>query len=150
MIVLLVQNETGYRNLLKLVSKAFLETGGGEQPQIDIAVLEGHSDGLLALTGGPGGPVGRLLAEGQKPAAEAMLLKLASLFRGRLYVELMRHGMAEEERVESDLIDLAYAHNLPLVATNNAFFPDPSYEQAHDVLLCIEQGTRLRIRTAAA
>jgi DNA polymerase-3 subunit alpha len=142
-VVLLVQNETGYGNLLKLVSKAFLETGGGEQPQIDMAALEAHSEGLLALTGGPGGPVGRLLVDGQKPAAEAMLLKLGEIFAGRLYIELMRHGMAEEERVENDLIDLAYAHNLPLVATNNAFFPDPSYEQAHDVLLCIEQGTTI-------
>jgi DNA polymerase-3 subunit alpha len=142
-IVLLVQSETGYRNLLKLVSKAFLETDGGEEPQIDIAALESHHDGLLALTGGPGGPVGRLLVDGQKQAAEAMLLKLAALFPGRLYVELMRHGMSEEERIESDLIDLAYAHDMPLVATNNAFFPDPSYEQAHDVLLCIEQGVAL-------
>jgi DNA polymerase-3 subunit alpha len=142
-IVLLVQSETGYRNLLKLVSKAFLETDGGEEPQIDIAALESHHDGLLALTGGPGGPVGRLLVDGQKQAAEAMLLKLAALFPGRLYVELMRHGMSEEERIESDLIDLAYAHDMPLVATNNAFFPDPSYEQAHDVLLCIEQGVTL-------
>ena len=75
-IVLLVQSETGYRNLLKLVSKAFLETDGGEEPQIDIAALESHHDGLLALTGGPGGPVGRLLVDGQKQAAEAMLLKL--------------------------------------------------------------------------
>ncbi|HWE75468.1 MAG TPA: DNA polymerase III subunit alpha [Stellaceae bacterium] len=142
-IVLLVQNETGYRNLLKLVSKAFLETNGGEQPQVDFAALEGHSKGLLALTGGATGPVGRLLADGQKPAAKEMLAKLATLFPGRLYIELMRHGMAEEERIENDLIDLAYAHDLPLVATNNAFFPDPSYEQAHDVLLCIDQGTTL-------
>jgi DNA polymerase-3 subunit alpha len=142
-IVLLVQSEAGYRNLLKLVSKAFLETGSGEQPQTDIAALESHSEGLLALTGGPSGPVGRLLVDGQKQAAEALLQKLASLFPGRLYVELMRHGMAHEERIEADLIDFAYAHDLPLVATNDAFFPDPSYEQAHDVLLCIEQGVTL-------
>jgi DNA polymerase-3 subunit alpha len=142
-IVLLVQSETGYRNLLELVSKAFLETAGGEQPQIDMAALEGHCDGLLALTGGLTGAVGRLLADGQKPAAEDVLQELASLFPGRLYVELMRHGMSEEERIEADLVDLAYAHDLPLVATNNAFFPDPSYERAHDVLLCIEQGVTL-------
>jgi DNA polymerase III subunit alpha len=139
-IVLLVQTETGYRNLLKLVSKAFLETPGGEAPQIDLAALEGHSEGLLALTGGPSGPIGRLLADGQKAAAAAMLMKLAGLFPGRLYVELMRHGMAIEERIEGDLIDLAYTHDLPLVATNDAFFPDPSYEAAHDVLLCIAEG----------
>ena len=142
-IVVLVQSETGYRNLLALVSKSFLETTGGEAPQVDIAALEGRSDGMLALTGGPTGPVGRLLLDGQKPAAEAMLEKLAALFPGRLYVELQRHGMPNEERIESELIELAYQHDLPLVATNNAFFPDPSYEAAHDVLLCIEQGVTL-------
>jgi DNA polymerase-3 subunit alpha len=139
-LVLLVQSETGYRNLLTLVSKAFLETNGGEQPQIDMAALEDHSEGLLALTGGPAGPVGRLLVDGQKPAAEAMLTKLATLFPGRLYVELLRHGMPNEERIESDLIDLAYKFDLPLVATNDAYFPDQSYEEAHDVLLCIAEG----------
>jgi DNA polymerase III subunit alpha len=139
-IVMLVQNETGYRNLLALVSKSFLETTGGEAPQINIAELEGHSDGLIALTGGPTGPVGRLLLDGQKPAAEAILQKLAALFPGRLYIDLMRHGMPGEERIENELIDLAYKYDLPLVATNDAFFPDPSYEEAHDVLLCIEQG----------
>ena len=92
-IIVLVQSETGYRNLLALVSKSFLETTGGEAPQIDLAALAGHSEGLLALTGGPAGAVGRLLLEGQKPAAAAMLEKLAALFPGRLYVELMRHGM---------------------------------------------------------
>jgi DNA polymerase-3 subunit alpha len=142
-IVLLVQSETGYRNLLELVSKAFLETTGGEEPQVDIGALESNCEGLLALTGGPDGPVGRLLLDSQKPAAEAMLQKLSALFPGRLYIELMRHGMADEERIEGDLIDLAYAHDVPMVATNNAFFPDPSYEQAHDVLLCIEQGVTL-------
>ena len=139
-IVLLVQSETGYRNLLALVSKSFLETSGGDVPQIDIAALEVHSDGLIALTGGPAGAVGRLLLESQKPAAEAMLQNLATLFPGRLYVELLRHGMPGEERIENELIDLAYKYDLPLVATNDAFFPDPSYEEAHDVLLCIEQG----------
>ena len=139
-IVLLVQSETGYRNLLSLVSKAFLETSGGEQPQIDIAALEAHSEGLLALTGGPAGSVGRLLVDGQKPAAEAMLTKLAALFPGRLYVELLRHGMPNEERIESELIDLAYKFDLPLVATNDSYFPDQSYEEAHDVLLCIAEG----------
>src|SRR5579875_1381760 len=142
-IVVLVQSETGYRNLLSLVSKSFLETTGGEAPQIDLAALDGRSDGLIALTGGPTGPVGRLLLDGQKSAAEAMLQKLAALFPGRLYVELMRHGMPAEERIENDLIDLAYKRDLPLVATNDAFFPDPSYEEAHDVLLCIEQGVTL-------
>ena len=140
-VLLLVQNERGYRNLLKLVSKSFLETESGDVPQIEFAALEGSSEGLLLLTGGPAGPVGRLLLEGQGSAAEAMLCRLAALFSGRLYVELMRHGLASEDRIEGPLIELAYRHNLPLVATNNVFFATPDFYEAHDALLCIAEGT---------
>jgi DNA polymerase-3 subunit alpha len=139
-IILLVQNERGYRNLLKLVSASFLETSGGEPPQLELGAFAGRSDGLLLLTGGPAGPIGRLLAEGQGPAAEALLLRLEALFRGRVYVELMRHGLAAEDRIEGALIDLAYRHELPLVATNGVFFADAEFYEAHDVLLCIAQG----------
>jgi DNA polymerase-3 subunit alpha len=142
-VILLVQSERGYRNLLKLVSKSFLETEGSEPPQIDIAALEGLSDGLLLLTGGPAGPVGRLLAEGQASAAEAVLSRLSALFPGRLYVELMRHGIAAEDEIEGPLIELAYSRDLPLVATNGVFFADADFYEAHDVLLCIAQGTVL-------
>ena len=142
-ILLLVQNQQGYRNLLKLVSRSFLETPAGEAAQLDLAALEGSTDGLLCLSGGPAGPVGRLLLEGQRPAAEAMLARLEALFPKRLYIELMRHGVAEENRIEADLIELADRKNLPLVATNDAFFADPSYFEAHDVLLCIAQGVVL-------
>ena len=89
-----------------------------------MSLLNGHSDGLIALTAGPGGRVGRLLAEGQNDAAEAALRQLAALFPGRLYIELMRHGQEIEHRIEEKLIDLAYAHDLPLVATNEVFFAD--------------------------
>ncbi|HUB95067.1 MAG TPA: DNA polymerase III subunit alpha, partial [Stellaceae bacterium] len=140
-VLLLVRNETGYRNLLKLVSRAFLETPAGEEPQLSLAALDGHADGLLLLTGGPRGPVGRLIAEGQAAAAEAMLLRLAARFPGALYVELMRHGLAGEDRIEAPLIELALKHDLPLVATNDVFFADPGYYEAHDALLCIAEGT---------
>jgi DNA polymerase-3 subunit alpha len=140
-LVLLVQNEVGYGNLLKLVSRAYLGTEDGEAPQIDLDALEGHTGGLLGLTGGPSGAVGRLLGEGQGPAAEAMLERLAALFPGRLYVELMRHGVPAEDRIEEASIDLAYRHGLPLVATNDAYFPDAEFYEAHDALLCIAEGT---------
>jgi len=142
-LILLVQDETGYENLLKLVSKAFLETPAGEKPRIDFADLEGLSDGLIALTGGPQGAVGRLLADGDAVAAGAMLDRLAGLFSGRLYVELMRHGLAEEDSIEAALIDLAYAKDLPLVATNDCYFDNPEMHQAHDALLCIAGGHRI-------
>ncbi|MFI4988732.1 MAG: PHP domain-containing protein, partial [Alphaproteobacteria bacterium] len=140
-LVLLAKNEAGYRSLLKLVSKSFLETPSGETPQIGVADLEAVNDGLIALTGGVMGPVGRLLAEGQLPAAEAMLLRLAKLFGGRLYVELQRHGLAVEDRIEPALLELAFRHGIPLVATNEAFFADEAMFAAHDALLCIAEGS---------
>jgi len=140
-ILFLVQSEEGYRNLLFLVSRAFLDGDAGAEPQLPLADLEGSTAGLLCLTGGPGGPVGRLLQEGQKEAAEAVLQDLKRLFPGRLYVEIMRHGLESEDRIEEGLIDLAYRHELPLVATNDCYFPDPGYHEAHDALLCIAAGT---------
>jgi len=140
-LVLLVQSEIGYKNLMILTSKAHLESEHGEAPQIALDDLEAHNEGLIALTGGPAGPVGRRLLQGQDPAAEEMLRTLVRLFPGRLYIELLRHGLDEEKRIEDRLIDLAYAHDLPLVATNEAFFSDEGMYQAHDALICISQGT---------
>jgi len=142
-VILLAQNEQGYRNLLTLVSRSYLETAAGESPQLPLGALSGLTDGLLLLTGGPAGAVGRLLLEGLGEEAERQLLRLAALFPGRLYVELMRHGLPAEDRCEGVLIDLAYRHGLPLVATNGVFFADAGFYEAHDVLLCIAQGTVL-------
>ena len=139
-IVLLVQNEAGYRNLLSLVSRAFLDGEAGGEPSVALADLANESDGLICLAGGAGGPVGRPLAEGQAEAAEAALLTLKDIFPGRLYIEVQRHGLPEELRSEAGLVDLAYAHDLPLVATNDAYFPDRDFYEAHDALMCIAQG----------
>ena len=143
LLVLLVQDEVGYENLLKLVSTAFLETPPGEKPRIDFDALEGRCEGLIALTGGPDGAVGRLLAEGQNDTAEALLQVLADHFPGRLYVELMRHGMEIEDDIEGALIDLAYKHDLPLVATNDCYFDNPDMHEAHDALMCIADSVRI-------
>jgi DNA polymerase-3 subunit alpha len=140
-LVLLAQNEQGYANLIKLISQGCLENDDGNTAILAIESLAGSTDGIIALTGGLAGPVGRLLAEGQRPAAEAMLSHLAELFPGRLYVELMRHGLDDERRIEPALIELADAMNLPLVATNECFFSDDSMYEAHDALLCIAGGT---------
>ncbi|MGD9743840.1 MAG: DNA polymerase III subunit alpha [Dongiaceae bacterium] len=139
-LVLLVQDETGYRNLMELSSRAFLEGEPGNDPQLPLAALAGSTDGLIALAGGPSGTVGRLLADGQASAAEAALGELETLFPGRLYVELMRHGGAAERRIEEPLLDLAYRRNLPLVATNDVYFSDTGMYEAHDALLCIAGG----------
>ncbi|MDJ0948460.1 MAG: DNA polymerase III subunit alpha [Alphaproteobacteria bacterium] len=138
-LLLLVQNETGYRNLLALVSQSFLETDPGDPPHVALGDLSGRSEGLLALTGGPAGAVGRLLGEGQDEAAAATLGELARLFPARLYIELHRHGLDIERRVEPGLLELAYRHDLPLIATNEVFFAGEDKFEAHDALLCIEE-----------
>ncbi len=143
-LVLLVQSAAGYANLSRLVSQAFLESNGQEVAQLSLGALEGSTDGLIALTGGPAGSVGRLLAEGQRPAAEAMLGQLQALFPGRLYVELMRHDLDDEDAIEPALIELAYAYDLPLVATNDVFFDTEAMFEAHDALLCIAGGVTLQ------
>jgi DNA polymerase-3 subunit alpha len=140
-LVLLAQDETGYANLIKLVSQGCLENEEGNTAILPLESLAGLTDGIIALTGGVAGPVGRLLVDGQRPAAEAMLRHLAELFPGRLYVELMRHGLDDERRIEPVLVEMADAMGLPLVATNECFFADDGMYEAHDALLCIAGGT---------
>jgi DNA polymerase-3 subunit alpha len=140
-LVLLVQNDTGYTNLTRLLSAAYLEAEPGDWPHVQLPKLAAHAEGLIALTGGPGGAINRLIVEGQPQAAEALLAKLAAAFPGRLYVELQRHGLPEERAAEDKLIDMAYAQNLPLVATNDVHFGKADMYEAHDALLCIAAGT---------
>ena len=139
-IALLVQNETGYRNLTKLLSAAYLDVEAGDWPHVKAEKLFAHAEGLIALTGGPGGVVDQLLLDGQRDAADAALAKLASAFPDRLYVELQRHGLAEERAAEDPLLDMAYAKSLPLVATNDVHFGRAKMYEAHDALLCIADG----------
>ncbi|MBL24646.1 MAG: DNA polymerase III subunit alpha [Rhodospirillaceae bacterium] len=139
-LVLLAQSEEGYGNLLKLSSVAYLAEEEEHSVEIAFDELEAHAAGLIAFTGGPAGPIGRMLADGQEPAAIACLEKLKAIFPDRLYVELMRHGRAVEAQIENRLIDLAYAHDLPLIATNEVFFADREMHGAHDALICIAAG----------
>ena len=143
-LILLVQNDAGYRNLLKLLGLAYLGRAEDDdapvEPRVGLDQLRQYHDGLIVLTGGPGGPVGRQLLDGRGDAAEALLLRLKESFPGRLYVEIMRHGLETEKRTEEAFIDLAYKHDLPLVATNEAFYSTPDMYDAHDALICIAAG----------
>jgi len=136
-LALLAKDDQGYANLCKLVSSAHLDRPIEQQPHVEFATLEGLSEGLIVLTAGAEGALTRLIADGQQLKAEAYLDRLEALFRDRLYVELSRINNAVEEAAENRLIDLAYARDLPLVATNPAAYPDPSFHAAHDAMLCI-------------
>jgi DNA polymerase-3 subunit alpha len=131
-LVVLAQDDTGFGNLLKLISKSHLDPDGEGEPRLSLEDVEAHADGLIALTGGPAGGVGRLLAGGQTPAAEALLDRLQAAFRGRLYMEIMRHNLGEERTIEAAFLDLAYARDIPLVATNECFFISDDMYEAHD------------------
>lgn len=144
-VVLLAQNEAGYENLMKLNSCLYLRTDG-ELPHVTLDELEQHSAGLICLTGGPEGPVGQLLMQGGRPAAEELMTRFKSIFGDRLYVELQRHpgedGLPEtEKQTERGLIEMAYAMDIPLVATNDVYFPKADMYEAHDALICIAEGT---------
>ena len=136
-LVLLAKDEQGYANLCKLVSAAHLDRPVELDPHVEIEKLDGLNEGLIALTAGSEGALARLLADGQRLKAEAYLDRLQALFRDRLYIEISRRGDAVEEASEEALIDLAYARDLPLVATNPAAYPDPAFHAAHDAMLCI-------------
>ncbi|RKF14194.1 DNA polymerase III subunit alpha [Roseovarius spongiae] len=144
-VVLLAQDETGYQNLMKLNSCLYLR-GDGELAHVTPEELARHSQGVICLTGGPDGPIGRLLRAHQRPAAEALMGQLAAAFPSRLYVELQRHpgedGAPEAEReTERGHVEMAYAMDLPLVATNDVYFPDAKMYEAHDALLCVAEGS---------
>ncbi|RBO52069.1 DNA polymerase III subunit alpha [Rhodovulum sp. BSW8] len=144
-VVLLAQDESGYGNLMKLNSCLYLGKSG-ELPQVTPDQLIDHAEGLICLTGGPDGPVGRLIREGQRAKAEALVTRLAAAFPTRLYVELQRHpgegGQPTEAERETERghVEMAYAMDLPLVATNDVYFPKSEMYEAHDALLCIADG----------
>ena len=137
------QNEAGWLNLCHLVSKAHLDRPLELDPHVTLADLEGHSDGLICLTGAGEGALVRLLDEGKAEAADDYAARLEGLFPERLYIEIARRGDPAEDAAEDALIDLAYARNLPLVATNPAMFGDPGFAGAHDAMLCIANSTHI-------
>ena len=139
-IALLAMTADGFANLMRLSKALYFEVAADESAHIKIAKLEEFSDGIIALTGGPQGPIDSALRDGQHDLAVERLKTLEKIFGDRLYVEVQRHGLPEEADVEPDLLDLAYQRRIPLVATNECYFAQRSDYEAHDVLLCIAEG----------
>ncbi|MEM0946370.1 MAG: DNA polymerase III subunit alpha [Pseudomonadota bacterium] len=144
-IVLLAQNADGYSNLMKLNSALYLSTDG-QPPQVSLQDLAEHSAGVICLSGGPDGPVGRLLQSGNRAAAEALVGQLSGMFGDRIYIELQRHPSEDGQTTEAEHaterghVEIAYAMDLPLVATNDVYFPKAEMYEAHDALICIAEG----------
>jgi DNA polymerase-3 subunit alpha len=140
-LILLAESEIGYKNLMVHVSRLYTDNVHENGTLfLNLESLENATDGLIALTSFTNGIWGKLLTKELYEEADATLLKLQQLFPNNLYVEIQRHGINSANKIEEIMVEKAFAHNLPLVATNNVFFPDPSYYEAHDALLCIAGG----------
>ncbi|MBP3688312.1 MAG: DNA polymerase III subunit alpha [Alphaproteobacteria bacterium] len=140
-IVLLVMNAEGYGNIMKLMKRFYLDnTEKGWAPQLTLQNLKDFNGGLIALTGGVEGTIGRLLLENRYEEAEAFTQELKDIFQDRLYMEISRIGIEKEQLTENTFIDFAYKYNIPLVATNEVFFLDEDMYEAHDALVCISAG----------
>ena len=140
-IVLIAKNEQGFKNLLKLCSKSFLVKYDNYPPHIKFSDLEELGDGLICLSGSYLGPIGQAILQNNKPLAQQYLLKFKELFADRFYMEIMRHGLISEDQIEDISLELAYAHDVPLVATNDVMFANSKMFEAHHALTCIAQGS---------
>ncbi|MEX0359912.1 MAG: PHP domain-containing protein, partial [Allomuricauda sp.] len=140
-IVLLAKNKNGYHNLAKMSSIAYTD-GFYYVPRIDRKVVEQYKEDIIALTGNLYGEVpNKILNVGEKQAEEA-LLWWKEQFGEDLYVEMMRHGQEDEDRVNQVLVQLAKKHEVKLVATNNTYYCDKTDAEAHDILLCVKDGEK--------
>ncbi len=137
---LFVQHEGGYKTLTRLISRAYRENQHQGIPQLMPAWLETDHDGLIALSGGRTGAIGRLLLAGKADEAKAQAEHYKALFKDRFYLEIQRTGRPREEAYIQALVPLALALDLPLVATNDVRFLDPGDFEAHEARVCIHQG----------
>jgi DNA polymerase III subunit alpha len=137
---LLAKDETGYRNLMKLSSRSYLDSADNAEPHVPWSLLEELQQGLICLSGGSQGPIDQALVQGQQLQAKQRAVRLKQMFGDRFYVELQRHGMEVERAAEPGLISLAYELDIPLAAANECYFASPDDFAAHDALICIAEG----------
>ncbi|MGJ4849833.1 DNA polymerase III subunit alpha [Bacillota bacterium Meth-B3] len=152
-LVLLCENQTGYNNLVRLVSEGFLR-GFYYRPRVDYALLERYSEGLIALSACLSGEVPALLLDGREQEAREIAERYRAIFGdGNFFIELMDHGIPEEKRVLPRLVRLARSMDLPLVVSNDCHYLEAGDAEAQEVLMCIQTGktlsdeNRMRIET---
>jgi len=142
-LVLLAENNQGYQNLMKIVSRGFTE-GYYYKPRIDMEILEEYHEGLIALSACLAGEVPRNLRRGMYEEAKEAALRHQEIFgKGNYYLELQDHGMEEQQDVNTQLLRLSKETGIELVATNDAHYTYEDDVQAHDILLCIQTGKKL-------
>jgi DNA polymerase-3 subunit alpha len=138
-LVLLVKNETGYQNLMKIVSKASID-GFYYKPRVDHEFLRQHSEGIIATSACLGGEVQNNLLNGNKKKAAEIALLYKDIFKDGFYLELQYHNIDEQLRVNEDLAALSKELDIPLIATNDVHYINKEDARAHDVLLCVQTG----------
>ena len=137
---LIAINDEGYRNLMFLVSESYLLRKNGISPHIDFELLKQKSAGIIFLSGGVEGIIGKLLLAEQQKQIDKILPEINQFFEKRFYIEISRHGTKNEDLLEPKFIDLAQKNNIPLVATNNVYFLTKEMHEAQDILSCIYEG----------
>ena len=143
-IVLLVKNETGYKNLMKLVSLGYIE-GFYRKPRIDKELLREHSEGLIALSACLKGEIPYLLTRGNKEKAYQVAEEYKSIFPDRrFFLEIQENGIKEQTVANKALLELSKEMDIPLVATNDCHYLKREDAKAHEVLLCIQTGKTLK------
>lgn len=142
-LVLLCQNETGYRNLTLLVSKAYQEGQYQGQPRVQHDWITAHSEGLIALSGGRKGSIGKALLAGDEPGAYDLAKSFAAIFPNRFYLEIQRTDRPDESEYNERIVALAEELRLPLVATNDVCFIAKDDFEAHEARVCIHDGLSL-------
>lgn len=140
-LILLAQSRKGYGNLMRIVSQAHLTSDPQHGVKFDLKNLEGLTEDVICLAGGASGPIGQLLLAGKNDLADRCVQLLKHFFVDRLYMEISRHGVDQELQTEEALLDLAYTHDLPIVATNEPYFVGPDMYEPHDALLCMADST---------
>ena len=142
-ILLLATNNLGWKNLSILVSKSFLDSENSQQRSLTLDEITMYSEGLICLLGGIYGPIGNYLLANNIERARSLTITFKNIFKDNLFMEIMRHGLDQEQLLENDLLNLSNELNIPLVATNNIYFDVKTMFESHDCLMCISQGVTL-------
>ena len=139
-VVALAMGPKGLDNLQRLTSLSHLGEDPSGKPAIGFDTLAQHAEDIFLLTGGTGGPIARMLAEGRRAQAETLLRRFREVFPDRMAVELHRHGTERDIATEPGQLALADALRIPIVGTNDVYFAKRTMHEAHDALLCIAEG----------
>ncbi len=146
--ILIAKNQQGYLNLLKLVSDSYINRETGIDPYIKLSDLAQNSEGLIFLCGNLHGVFGKLILEKQSDKLQILAEKLLQIFKNDFYIELHRHGENNEDKIEEELIKLAFKNNIALVASNDNYFLNQDMHEAQDILSCIGTGRYFSEKTA--